>query len=159
MTSIQGSDTQPGLYELQPVERTAATKFTPSWRSLFAFTTRAHWLSIVLAGSGSILAGLMKPVSSIFFGRIFSVLSKFGGGSLEANVAMHDISKWCLALTALGVSAWLAEFMFLFSWIIFGESQAKAARNKMFATLLAKDQRWYDLRDDGVGSLLVRIQT
>jgi ATP-binding cassette, subfamily B (MDR/TAP), member 1 len=156
---IHGRVSQQGPYELQPIEREGTAETRPTWRSLFAFTTRANWISIAASGTGTILAGLMKPVSSIFFGNIFSVLAKYGAGTMSAKVALHEISIWCIALTALGISAWVAEFIFLSSWITFGEIQAETVRNKLFGALLDKDLKWYDLREDGIGSLLIRIQT
>jgi ATP-binding cassette subfamily B (MDR/TAP) protein 1 len=62
-------------------------------------------------------------------------------------------------LTALGVAAWILEGILLSSWMVFGELQAQSARRKMFTGMLDKEMEWYDLREDGIGSLLIRIQT
>lgn len=156
---IEREGSHQGRYELQHIGGAGTAEARPTWRSLFAFMTRANWLSIITSSTGTILAGAMKPAYSIFFGKIFSVLAKFGAGTLGAKAALHQISTWCIALVALGVSAWIAEGIFLSAWIIFGEIQAKAVRNKLFDALLDKDQEWYDLREDGIGSLLIRIQT
>lgn len=135
------------------------TEIQPSWRSLFAFTTRTHSLSILFSGAASILAGVLKPIASIFFGKIFSILADFGGGTLDAKDTLHGIAIWCVALTALGVAAWIFEGLFISAWIVFGEQQAKSVREKMFVGLLEKELEWYDLRADGIGSLMTRIQT
>jgi ATP-binding cassette subfamily B (MDR/TAP) protein 1 len=132
---------------------------TPTWRSLFTFTTRGNWMSIMTFGTGTIVAGVMKPASAIFFGDIFSVLSKFGAGTLDAKATLHQTSIWCIVLVALGIGAWIAEGIFFSAWIIFGELQAQVVRTKLFDALLEKEQEWYDLREDGIGSLLIRIQT
>jgi ATP-binding cassette subfamily B (MDR/TAP) protein 1 len=152
-------DSQNSPGKLQTVEKVDSTKIQPSWRSLFAFTTRADCISMVCSGAGSFLTGVLKPTAAIFFGQIFSVLTEFGGGTLDAKDMLHGISIWCIALTALGISVWFTEGIFFSSWIIFGENQAKVVREKTFAALLDKEQEWYDLRDDGIGSLLIRIQT
>jgi len=59
----------------------------------------------------------------------------------------------------LGGAAWLIEGAFLSSWMVFGELQAKSVREQMFVEMLDKEMEWYDLRQDGIGSLLIRIQT
>lgn len=152
-------DFQHGLYELQPVDITESAEIKPTWKSLFAFTTRAHCPFISLAASSSIISGIIKPASTIFYGKIFAILTEFGSGKLSGRDTLHKISMWCIILTALGVIAWMTEFALLCTWVIFGEIQAKVVRDKMFTALLDKDQEWYDLREDGIGSLLVRIQT
>ncbi|KUJ18851.1 P-loop containing nucleoside triphosphate hydrolase protein [Mollisia scopiformis] len=42
---------------------------------------------------------------------------------------------------------------------MFGELQAKSLRLQMFEGMLDKNMEWYDLRQDGVGALMIRIQT
>jgi ATP-binding cassette subfamily B (MDR/TAP) protein 1 len=156
---VQSGDSQHPPWEAPPIERVDTAETPSSWRSLFAFTVRAHWVSIACSLAGSIFAGMLKPATSIFFGKIFSVLAKYGAGTMDAKAMLHEVSIWCIALTVLCISAWLAEGIFLSAWIIFGEIQAKTVREKMFAALLDKDKEWYDLREDGIGSLLIRIQT
>lgn len=131
----------------------------PSWRSLFFFTTRKHSLVIAIAIFSSLLSALLKPALAIFFGKIFSIFTKFGLGILSGPEALRAISKWCIALVSLGGAAWLIEGAFLSSWMVFGELQAKSVREQMFVGMLDKEMEWYDLRQDGIGSLLIRIQT
>jgi ATP-binding cassette subfamily B (MDR/TAP) protein 1 len=64
-----------------------------------------------------------------------------------------------MALVILGAAAWVFEGAFLLIWITYGEIQAKNARQQLFTSMLDKDIEWYDLREDGIGSLLIRIQT
>ncbi|TAQ91114.1 hypothetical protein B7494_g532 [Chlorociboria aeruginascens] len=145
-------------YEL-PIFDTAEDEIKASWRSLFEFTTRQHTASLIFAGAATIGGGVLRPVGAIFFGNIFSVLANFGNGSLDGRDTLHQISTWCLALTILGIVAWLLEGLFLASWMAFGELQAKSVRDQMFTGLLEKDMVWYDLRKDGIASLMIRIQT
>ena len=146
-------------WESEPIRKIDIEADTASWRSLFIFTTREHSAAIGFSAISTILAGLLKPTAAIFFGNIFSILAKFGGGTLDANGMLKEISTWCLALTILGLAAWVFEGFFLSAWIIFGELQAKSVRQKMFTGMLDKEMEWYDLREDGIGSLLIRIQT
>lgn len=96
---------------------------------------------------------------AIFFGKIFSIFTKVGLGNSSGHEALVAISKWCIALASLGGAAWLIEGTFLSSWMVFGELQAKSVREQMFVGMLDKEMEWYDLRQDGIGSLLIRIQT
>jgi ATP-binding cassette subfamily B (MDR/TAP) protein 1 len=131
----------------------------PSLRSLFSFTTKNHVFDLVCCVVSGILSGALKPISSIFYGNIFGALTNYGAGVLTGRETLHTVSIWCIAITALGVATWLSEGIFLCSWMVFGELQAKSVREKMFMGLLSKDIQWYDLRRDGIGSLLIRIET
>ncbi|KAI9641033.1 ATP-dependent permease [Ciborinia camelliae] len=131
----------------------------PSFRSLFTFTTKKHTFNLVLCIIFGILSGVMKPISAIFYGNIFGSLVNYGSGVITAQETLHRVSKWCIAVSVLGGAVWLFEGLFLCSWIVFGELQAKSVREKMFSGMLEKDLEWFDLRKDGIGSLLIRIET
>lgn len=135
-----------------------STSSTASWRSLFVFTNRQHGGSIACAGAATIVAGIVKPVAAIFYGKAFGVLTNFGSGAANSTQTLHEISKWCIALTALGIAAWILGGALLSTWIIFGELQAKSARQQIFTGMVDREMEWYDLREDGIGSLLNRIQ-
>lgn len=147
-------------YELQTFDTSNGEEQTPAtWRSLFAFTNRQHAPYVVLAVISSIAAGIPQPTSAIFYGYIFSNLAKFGGGTLDGQETLRNISIWCIALTALGVVSWVVQGGALSAWMVFGEFQAKTVRKTMFEGMLDKDMEWYDLRKDGISSLLIRIHT
>ncbi|KAI0448963.1 P-loop containing nucleoside triphosphate hydrolase protein [Xylaria acuta] len=130
-----------------------------SFRDLFTFTTWRHsWL--LLAGLlGSLLSGALEASMSILLGRIFAVISNFGSGHLTGAEAMAQVSSWCVFLAVVGGGGFLVNFGFLFSWVAFGELQAKSIRSRIFRGLLKKDMEWFDTRPDGVASLLIRTQT
>ncbi|KAF7856120.1 hypothetical protein EAF04_010073 [Stromatinia cepivora] len=130
-----------------------------SFKSLFTFTTKKHTFNIVICIIFAIVSGILKPISAIFYGNIFSALTHFGSGGITAQETLHQVSKWCIAISVLGGAVWLFEGLFLCSWMIFGELQARSVREKMFAGMLEKDLEWFDLRKDGIGSLLIRIET
>lgn len=147
-------------YELQLLDSHNDENQTPaSWRSLFAFTNRQHTGYLILSVISSIGAGIPQPTSAIFYGYIFSDLAKYGAGNATGKDTLKNISIWCIALTILGAVAWVVQGGSLCSWMIFGEVQAKTVRKAMFEGMLEKDMEWYDLRKDGVASLLVRIHT
>ncbi len=131
----------------------------PSWRSLFNFTTRKHSTVITIALIATTASGIIKPTAAIFFGKIFSILTKFGAGEATGQETLQQVTPWCIALVALGAAAWAIEGLFLSTWLAFGELQALSVREKMFKGMLEKDMEWYDMRKDGIASLLVRLQT
>jgi len=145
--------------ELQPWEAPRDDAVKPSWRSLFAFKTPRHALPLTIALVTTLASALFRPTAAIFFGKIFAALTKFGAGTAAAEDTLHCVAKWCLALVGLGGSAWCVEGAFWSSWMAFGEAQAKSVQHKMFESMLNKDMEWYDLRQDGIGSFLIRIQT
>ncbi|KAI0400088.1 P-loop containing nucleoside triphosphate hydrolase protein [Xylaria palmicola] len=130
-----------------------------SFRDLFTFTTgQQYWL--LLAGViGALLSGALEASMSILLGRIFSVISQFGSGLLTGAETMAEISSWSVLLAVVGGAGFLINFGFLFSWVAFSESQARSTRGRIFRGLLKKDMEWFDVQQDGVASLLVRIQT
>lgn len=157
--ALPADATQQSFHEVQILQIKDDPLFTASWRSLFAFITREHTRSIVCAILITVIAGILKPAAAIFYGKIFTSLANFGSGLIGGKETLHEVSIWCIALTSLGIAAWIVEGALLSSWIIFGELQAKTVRQQMFAGMLDREMEWYDLREDGVGSLLIRIQT
>jgi len=150
---------QASSHELQPWGTDDNVAVKASWRSLFVFTTRKQTASITIALISTLASALFRPTAAVFFGKIFSILTKFGAGTTTSQDTLHGVAKWCVALVCLGGVAWLVEGTFLSSWVVFGESQAKSVRHKMFEGMLDKEMEWYDSRQGGIGSLLNRIQT
>ncbi len=131
----------------------------PSWRSLFNFTTQKHSGAITIALIATVASGIIKPTAAIFFGKIFSILTKFGAGKVTGQETLQQITPWCVGLVALGAAAWAIEGLFLSAWLAFGELQALSVRKNIFGGILEKDIEWYDMRKDGIASLLIRLQT
>lgn len=131
----------------------------PAWKSMFAFTARGHLAVMIPAWISSMTAGVMKPTMAIFMGFIFDDIAEYVAGSSNYSSMIGNISKWCIILTGLGLGSCLANAGFFGLWLIFGESQAKLARERLFSGLLKREMEWYDLRKDGISPVLIRIQT
>ncbi len=154
------AELQPDDIELRPIEcPETQVPDKPSWKSLFTFTRRRHVPALTWALVTTISAGLLKPISAILLGNVFTDLTSYGSGKASAHETLHNVSIWCIAFTALGVAAWLFEGLFLSAWMVFGELQAHSVRERMFEGMLTKDMEWYDSRKDGIASLTSRIQT
>ncbi|KAI0506658.1 P-loop containing nucleoside triphosphate hydrolase protein [Xylaria bambusicola] len=131
----------------------------PSFRDLFLFTA---WPDYWLLGAGlvgALLAGAFMTSMSILLGRIFAVITQFGSGHLTGAETAAQVSSWCVLLAVVGGAGFLVNFAFMFSWVAFSELQARNIRKRMFRGLLEKDMQWFDTQQDGVASLLIRIQT
>jgi ATP-binding cassette subfamily B (MDR/TAP) protein 1 len=130
-----------------------------TWRSLFAFTTRPHLPVFGAAAVFTFLSGLIRPASAIMFGKLWNALTSYGAGTIDQKEMLHQAATWCTALTLLGLGTWLIEGFFFALWMRFGELQAKSVRQIMFSGMRGKSMEWYDLREDGIASLLNRIET
>ncbi|KAI1463271.1 P-loop containing nucleoside triphosphate hydrolase protein [Daldinia caldariorum] len=131
----------------------------PSFRHLFAFASWRH-SGILAAGLvASLLVGAMRAASAILIGRIFAVVADFGLGRLDGPGAYAEVSSWCVILTLVGGAAVIVNFAFMFLWSVFSEIQARNIRRGVFGALLTKDIGWFDRQEEGIPSLLVKIQT
>ncbi|KAI1074832.1 P-loop containing nucleoside triphosphate hydrolase protein [Whalleya microplaca] len=131
----------------------------PSLKHLFTFM---KWRDCGLLSAGILMAvfsGALKTSLAILLGKIFAVIAEFGSGRLTGPDTLAQVSSWCVILTIIGAAGWLVNFAFMFTWIIFSELQVKNIRWAMFSSLLKKEMEWFDCQQDGVASLLVRIQT
>lgn len=128
------------------------------WRSLFNFTKKSHTTPLVLALVLSVVSGIVVPVVTIFVGRLFNSFTEFGGGKLSGPELVSKVSLDCLALVGIGGASWFLNGGYFMFWLVFGELQAKSARDQLFEGLMEKDMAWYDMRMDGIGALIPRLQ-
>ncbi|KAL9589874.1 MAG: hypothetical protein Q9203_001329 [Teloschistes exilis] len=129
------------------------------WRSLFTFTTHSHVLTLCLALSLSLASGVIAPVLSYLLGKVFDSFTSFGAGKSDGPELIRKVSKYCIGLTALGAASGILHAGYFGFWLVFGELQAKCARDSLFAGMLEKDMEWYDMRKDGTEALIQRLQT
>ncbi|KAI9727849.1 MAG: hypothetical protein M1834_007895 [Cirrosporium novae-zelandiae] len=130
-----------------------------TWRSLFDFTTPRHGVSLLIAVFFSLASGLAMPIMAVFLGRLFNSFTTYGGGGITATKLMKQVTSGLIALVGLGFASWILKGLFFVSWVVFGELQAKNARNKLFGGMLLKDLEWYDMRKNGVSALIPRLNT
>ncbi|EPE27653.1 P-loop containing nucleoside triphosphate hydrolase [Glarea lozoyensis ATCC 20868] len=153
-----------GFKEGPDASQPDATKYNtaqslPSWRCLFSFAKRKHIPTAISAAAWSIASAASQPVTAILYGKLFTEITGFGLGRLTAQQFLHNVSTWCIAVAITAGCCWVVNGASLSSWMIFGELQGKSARSRTFSSMLEKELQWYDLKEDGIGSLLVRIQT
>ena len=130
-----------------------------SWKDLFAFTKLSHGGPLLAALVSSAIAACFKVALAVVLGQVFDLIGEFGSGTRSGQSTMVHVARWTLIIFGLGVGNWIANSAFLALWIMFGELQASSVREDTFHSLLSKDMAWFDSQDQGVSSLLVRIQT
>ncbi|KAH8170444.1 ABC transporter transmembrane region domain-containing protein [Sarocladium implicatum] len=129
------------------------------WKHLFAFTRRSHAWPLAFAMVATVVAAGLKTLLAVLLGKTFDVMTAYASGTADAEETKRGVAKWCFVLWGVGGANWIANMAFLALWIAFGELQANSARLDMFDTLLWKDMSWFDSQEQGVSSLLVRVQT
>lgn len=126
---------------------------------MFLFTKKAHTATLTAALIAAAFTAGFKTVLAIILGKVFDVIAGFANGTLDRADTLSDISMWSLVLLGLGIGNCIASTIFLALWVTFGELQAASVRNDIFASLLSKEMAWFDAQNEGISSLLVRIQT
>lgn len=130
-----------------------------SWRSLFNFTSTTDALPLLLALILSIAAGIVNPALAIFLGRIFDLFTNFGAGEISGSDLVEKVSTNAIVLAGLGTASGLLHAGYFMLWLVFGELQAKHVRERLFDGMLQKDIGWYDMRTDGIDTLISRLQS
>ncbi len=130
-----------------------------SWRSLFNFTSKRDAFPFLLALSLSVAAGIIGPALAIFLGNIFDLFTSFGAGEISGSDLLKKVSTYAIILAGLGAASGLLHMSYFILWLVFGELQAKHVRERLFDGMLEKDMSWYDLRTDGIDTLISRLHT
>ena len=130
-----------------------------SWWSLFYFTSKTHTFPLTLALLLSVASGIIIPALAIFLGKIFDYFTIFGAGEISGSDLVGKVSVYGIALAGLGLASGLLNAGYFMFWLLFGELQAKSVRDKLFDGMLEKDMAWYDMRKDGIDTLMSRLQS
>lgn len=129
------------------------------WMALFHFTEKRHILPLTAAILFAILSGLVVPLMAVIMGKIFGSFASFGAEKISSAGLVAQVTSQVTVLAALGAGSWIVSGAFFAGWLVFGELQAKVAREKLFEGLVDKDMEWYDMRKSGVAGLISRVQT
>ena len=130
-----------------------------SWRSLFNFTSTTDALPLLLGLILSVAAGIVNPALAILLGKIFDLFTKFGAGEISGPDLVEKISTNTIVLAGLGTASGLLHAGYFMLWLGFGELQAKHVRERLFDGMLEKDMGWFDMRTDGIDTLVSRLQS
>ncbi|KAK0860271.1 ATP-dependent permease [Friedmanniomyces endolithicus] len=139
-------------------ESTSDEKHATPWRSLFFFTTKANLPILITGGICSVIAGAGSPFQSYLTGKLFEGFTSYASGAWTTEKFMHEQTKYVIYMVAVAGASWVFLSLEFMLWLAFGELQAKSARDRLFHGLLEKDVEWYDMRKNGIGALLPRLQ-
>ncbi|KAF1838803.1 multidrug resistance protein 2 [Decorospora gaudefroyi] len=127
-------------------------------KALFGFTTKQHLPVILGAVIAAAIAAISMPVFAIIYGFIFREYTSYGAGTTDGDELISNVTKLCIILTGIATLSWVANSVYFFFCLIFGELQARSARTRIFDALIQKDMAWYDMRENGVAAFLPTIQ-
>ncbi|KAK8196033.1 ATP-dependent permease [Zalaria obscura] len=143
----------------QPVDADEENPQRAPWKALFFFTTKAHLAPLSIAIICAIASGVASPAQSLLMGKAFNAFESLMAGTIDKSELFERQTKYALYFVGIGCGSWLLHFLFFTFWLAFGELQAKSARDRLFMGLLERDVEWYDMRKNGIGALIPRLQT
>lgn len=147
------------MFEDKLLENEGHEVYDHSWVSLFNFTEKRHIFALAAAVFFALLSGLVIPAMAVIMGKSFGSFAAFGAEEITSDQLVAQVTWQITILAALGMGNWVTGGIFFASWLVFGELQAKVARERLFEGLIGKDLGWYDMRRSGVASLILRVQT
>ncbi|KAL3473573.1 P-loop containing nucleoside triphosphate hydrolase protein [Aspergillus californicus] len=129
---------------------------------LLNFTTRKHVPALAAGILCSFIASFTVPLFSILLGRIFDEFTLFGGGAIEGQALIQNVSSYCVQMLGLGFLGWFWNGVYFIFFVAFGELQAANARSRLFEGLLKKNQEFFEEQQEGprtfLGCLQIRVQ-
>lgn len=128
------------------------------WKSLLNFTNKSHYVVLFFALFFAAASGIVVPALAIFLGRIFDFFSEYGAGVASREDLLRNVAQYSIYLVLLGAVSWVLHAAFLICWLLFGELQAKSARDQLYSCMLEKEMEWFDMRKSGVNALMPRLQ-
>lgn len=139
-------------------EATLRQRRTAPWRALFFFTTKANLPCLILGITCSVIAGLAAPFTAFLTGKVFNGFTEYAAGQWSKEKLHNEEIKYIIFLVCVAVAKSMIHSLDFTLWMSFGELQAKSARDRLFYGLLEKNTEWYDMRKNGIGALLPRLQ-
>ena len=140
-------------------EETEESVVRAKWKEVFNLTTQAHLLPPTFGILLAISSGIIIPVLALLLGQIFDTFTDFGAGKINGTELTNKVSQNTIYLVALATVSWVLNGSYYMFWVIFGELQAKSARDKLFNGMLDKEMKWFDMRKAGVSAMIPRLQT
>lgn len=172
LTAAQSdSNNNPQITSIQPhhvpsthTATTTTTTKTPPPKSnfthLFTFTPPRHapLLALSLLTSAVVAAG--RTAYAVLLGKIFEVVTRFGAGLLAPPAFLAEIARWAVWMCVLGVGMWVVSTVDVAAWVVAGELRAREVRGRVFE-VLGRRRRvgWFEGREEGVGGLVVGVQS
>jgi ATP-binding cassette subfamily B (MDR/TAP) protein 1 len=127
---------------------------------LFTFTPPPHLPRLTLSLTTALLVAAGRTAYAVLLGSIFDVVSRFGAGALAPAAFLTELSQWAVWMCVLGVGVWVVSTVDVAAWVVGGEVRARGVRERLFAGFLhRRGVGWFEGRREGVGGLVVGVQT
>ncbi|ELP92097.1 multidrug resistance protein, putative [Entamoeba invadens IP1] len=115
-----------------------------------------EWLMCVIGIIGSIGAGAIFPFYTLKFIDAYMCLMSITGTEMtETQKAI--IKNTCCYFVILGVSAFVAYYLYNGLFLAAGEKMAGRVRRRLYRKIMYQDAGWFDRSENSVGSLVSRI--
>lgn len=92
-------------------------------------------------------------------GKFGDAVTQFGGGNIDSNELRKRTQVPIYGFAIIGCISLCSNALAFIAWGLFGDLQAKSVRHELFRNLLDKDLDWFEARESGIASLLIRLQT
>ena len=129
------------------------------WISLFALMDSSHLGILFVALALSVITAFIIPGVSILLGSIFDSFARYGTEEYSGEKLVEEVGLAVQKLAGLGFGSWFLSGLFLASWVVFGEVQAKRAREVVFEGFLGRELEWFDKKKNGVAAIASASQT
>lgn len=117
----------------------------------------------VWAGGGALFfaacSALPQPASTVFLGKFSNTVAQFGTGLIDSTQLRQQSLTAVYGFVGVGCCTLIVDACMFSMWAIFGDLQARHAREDLFRGLVQKDIEWFETKESGVAPLLTRLQT
>lgn len=129
------------------------------WRRLFSYTAQDDFALLVSSICVAIASGGISPALSLLLGRIFNQFTDFADVNEDSTQFQTRVASLSGYIAYLGLASFVLNGGRYLFWLLFGESQARNARLKIFSGLSTQSIAWFDTQTSGIASVISRAQT
>ncbi|KAL5517017.1 hypothetical protein EMCRGX_G002482 [Ephydatia muelleri] len=110
-----------------------------------------EWWMIGLGLVGSLVAGSITPVFTIFFGKILSIFAN------PPDKVFHLVHPWAGVFLALAVVTGISNLSKAVCFTVAGERLTSRLRSESFRAMLMQEISWFDEKRNSTGVLVTRL--
>ncbi|KAH9326268.1 hypothetical protein KI387_006446, partial [Taxus chinensis] len=111
-----------------------------------------EWLYALLGSIGAAIFGSFNPLLAYI---LVQVAEAYYGTSRKH--VKHEVNKWCLVISSMGVVTVVANFLQHFYFGIMGEKMTERIRRMMFSAMLRNEVGWFDEEENSADALSMRL--
>lgn len=126
----------------------------PTRRNLLVFAKKSDFPILFIAISAVCISCVAPALSTIIFGKIFKKLAKYLSGEYEnRNRFLKDIQIDSCLLVVLGFGKMFFNWIGVFFWMKFGETQLIRARKVLYSNIFTTDHEWFENKSNLMGEI------